>query len=390
MIGVSHFKHLFSLGEIKMFENTQAAHIAPETQPSAYNRRMFLASALTGVAGSVLARDYGPGAEPVRYPDPDIVALDDRFKKYKLGNTPIQRIHTGTLWSEGPAWNGVGRYLLWSDIPNNLQWRWLEEDGHTSVFRNPAGNSNGNTFDYQGRQISCQHGPRKVVRYEHDGSVTVLAEKFEGKEFNAPNDAVVHPADGSIWFTDPGYGGLMNYEGNRLATGSVQPNQKEAVYRIDAKTGKITKLTDEIFKPNGLCFSPDYKKLYVADTGKSHYPEAKEVIKVWDIVDGTKLANGKEFCSMALEINGKVVAGFADGIRVDVDGNIWASAGWVGDGYDGVHIFEPEEGVRIGQILLPEICSNVCFGGTKRNRLFMTASQSVYAVYVETTGAHIS
>ncbi|HSG70603.1 MAG TPA: SMP-30/gluconolactonase/LRE family protein [Planctomycetaceae bacterium] len=373
-----------------MFENTQSAHIAPETQPSAFNRRMFMASALTGVAGTVLARDYGPGAEPVRYPDPDIVALDDRFKKYKLGNTPIQRIHTGTLWSEGPAWNGVGRYLLWSDIPNNLQWRWLEEDGHTSVFRNPAGNSNGNTFDYQGRQISCQHGPRKVVRYEHDGSVTVLAEKFEGKEFNAPNDAVVHPADGSIWFTDPGYGGLMNYEGNRLATGSVQPNQKEAVYRIDAKTGKITKLTDEIFKPNGLCFSPDYKKLYVADTGKSHYPEAKEVIKVWDIVDGTKLANGKEFCSMALELDGKVVAGFADGIRADVDGNIWASAGWVGDGYDGVHIFEPEEGERIGQILLPEICSNVCFGGTKRNRLFMTASQSVYAVYVETTGAHIS
>lgn len=356
-----------------------------------FNRRAFLTAALSGVAGTALARDYGPGAAPVRYPDPDIVTLDDRFKKYALGNTPIQRIHTGTLWAEGPAWNGVGRYLLWSDIPNNCQLRYLEEDNHvTEQFRFPSGNSNGNTFDFQGRQISCQHGPRRVVRYEYDGSVTVLADKFEGKEFNAPNDAVVHPGDGAIWFTDPGYGGLMNYEGNRLDTGSVQPNQKEAVYRIDAKTGKITKLTDEIFKPNGLCFSPDYKKLYVADTGSSHYPEADKEIKVWDIVDGTKLDNGRTFASMKMELNGEEVAGQADGIRCDTDGNIWSSAGWVGDGYDGVHIFAAEDGARIGQIRLPEICSNVCFGGTKRNRLFMTASQSVYSVYTETQGAHIS
>jgi gluconolactonase len=233
--------------------------------------------------------------------------------------------------------------------------------------------------------------------------VTVLAEKFEGKEFNAPNDAVVHPEDGSIWFTDPGYGGLMNYEGNRLSTGSVQPNQKEAVYRIDAKSGKITKLTDEIFKPNGLCFSNDYKKLYVADTGSSHYPEAKKEIKVWDIVDETKVANGRTFASMQMTYRTPARkpdgtkfmmevtnAGQADGIRCDTDGNIWSSAGWVGDGYDGVHIFAAEDGQRIGQIRLPEICSNVCFGGSKRNRLFMTASQSVYSVYVETQGAHIS
>jgi gluconolactonase len=386
-----------------MFENSASPSACAAAGSASFPRRAFLASALGGLASTAVARDFGPGAGPVRYPDPDIVALDERFNKYKLGNTPIQRIHTGTLWSEGPAWNGVGRYLLWSDIPNNLQWRWLEEDGHTSIFRNPAGNSNGNTFDYEGRQIACQHGPRKVVRYEYDGSVTVLAERFEGKEFNAPNDAVVHPADGSVWFTDPGYGGLMNYEGNRLETGSVQPNQKEAVYRIDVQSGKITKLTDEIFKPNGLCFSPDYKKLYVSDTGKSHYPEAKEVIKVWDIVDGTKLVNGRDFCSMELRFQvetkdgeGKVrtgtktAAGFADGIRCDVDGNVWSSAGWVGDGYDGVHIFEPENGDRIGLIRLPEICSNVCFGGTRRNRLFMTASQSVYSVYVETQGAHIS
>ncbi len=380
----------------------------PESPRS--SRRSFLAAtataALAAAAGSkVFGRDYGPDAPPVRYPDPDLVVLDDRFKKYRLGNTPIQRIYHSKemLWAEGPAWNAVGKYLIWSDIPNNVQHRWLNDDGHVTVFRNPSGNSNGNTFDFQGRQISCEHGTRKVVRYGHDGRRTVLAESFEGKGFNAPNDAVVHPADGSIWFTDPGYGALMNYEGNREPGESVQPVRKEAVYRIDASTGKITKLTDEIFKPNGLCFSPDYKKLYVADTGKSHYPQAKEIVKVWDVVDGTRLANGKTFCSMALEMDvvvagggdhghhheKKTVAGFADGIRCDEDGNVWASAGWVGDGYDGVHVFAPN-GDRIGQIRLPEICSNVCFGGPKRNRLFMTASTSVYAVYVETRGAHIT
>ncbi len=335
-------------------------------------------------------RDYSKNAAPVRYPEPHVIVLDDRFGKYKIGNTPIQRLFHSPdmMWAEGPAWNGSGKYLVWSDIPNDLQYRWLEENGHVSVFRKPSGNSNGNTFDYSGRQISCQHGPRKVVRYEYDGTETVLAESYGGKTLNAPNDAVVHP-NGDIWFTDPGYGSLMNYEGNRANTGSVQPYIKEAVYRVDAKTGKVTKLTDDIFKPNGLCFSPDYKKLYVADTGSSHYKNAEKEIKVWDIVGGTKLANGRVFTSMKLELNGEVVAGQADGIRADVDGNIWSSAGWVGDGYDGVHIFAPD-GDRIGQILLPEICSNVCFGGPKRNRLYMTASQSVYAVYVETQGAHIS
>src|SRR5689334_2865324 len=218
------------------------------------NRRSFV-SALAGVATAGIAsqlvgaeRDFGPNAAPVRYPDPDIITLDDRFKKYALGNTPIQRLYHSKemLWAEGPAWNGVGKYLLWSDIPNNVQLRWLEEDGHVSTFRNPAGNSNGNTFDFEGRQISCEHGNRRVVRYEYNGKVTVLADKFEGKPFNAPNDAVVHPGDGAIWFTDPGYGRLMNYEGNK---GELL--LKEAVYRVDARSGKIEKLTDEIFKPNG-------------------------------------------------------------------------------------------------------------------------------------------
>lgn len=371
---------------------------ADGAKPKLVRRRSFLAAAATVAGMSALparARDFGPNASPVRYPDPDIVTLDPRFKKYALGNTPIQRLYHSPhmLWAEGPAWNGVGRYLLWSDIPNNVQLRWLEEDGHVSTFRSPVGNSNGNTFDYQGRQISCEHGTRRVVRYEYDGSVTVLADKFDGKSLNAPNDAVVHP-NGDIWFTDPGYGGLMNYEGNKAKGDSKQPYQKEAVYRIDGKTLKIEKMTDEIFKPNGLCFSPDYKKLYVADTGASHYPDAAKNIKVWDVVDEKKLAKGREFASMKLVLKPPYsqgeFAGFADGIRCDVDGNIWASAGWVGDGYDGVHVFEPAEGARIGQIRLPEICSNVCFGGTKRNRLFMTGSTSLYAVYVETQGAHIT
>lgn len=376
-----------------------ARESSDQSPSSSLPRRSFLAMAAGAVglaASNLMARDYGPHAQPVRYPDPDIVALDPRFKKYALGNTPIQRIYHSAdmLWAEGPAWNGVGRYLLWSDIPNNIQLRWLEENGHVSVFRNPAGNSNGNTFDFQGRQISFEHGNRRVLRYEYDGSTTVLADKFDGKSLNAPNDGAVHP-NGDIWFTDPGYGSLMNYEGNKAPNDSKQPYQKEAIYRIDGKTLKVDKMSDEIFKPNGLCFSPDYKKLYVADTGASHYDDAPKNIKVWDIVDEKKLANGREFASMKLEMkdekgNSVVKAGFADGIRCDIDGNVWASAGWVGAGYDGVHVFDAKEGKRIGQILLPEICSNVCFGGTKRNRLFMTASTSVYAVYVETKGAHIS
>jgi gluconolactonase len=359
---------------------------------SGLDRRSFLGAAsalaaITAMAPQAFARNFEPGAEPVRYPDPDVVVLDKSFTA-TLGNTAITRLHTGTLWAEGPAWNGAGRFLVWSDIPNNEQLRWIEEDGHVSrYFRYPSGNSNGNTFDWEGREIACEHNNRRVVRYEYDGSVTELAGPATGLELNAPNDAVVRKDDHTIWFTDPGYGQLMNYEGTRAKTtktGSVQPFVKEAIYVIDPKDGSVKKVADEPLKPNGLCFSPDYRTLYVADTGKSHYPDVQKNI-VWAYgVDGNKLVKAREFVDM--EMDGK--SGFADGITTDEDGNLWAAAGWVGDGYDGVHIFSPA-GQRIGQIRLPEICSNVAFGGTEMNRLFMTASQSLYALYVETTGAHM-
>ncbi|HET9316385.1 MAG TPA: SMP-30/gluconolactonase/LRE family protein [Vicinamibacteria bacterium] len=341
----------------------------------ATSRRAFLGAALStaALAGPARADDRDwTGATPTRYPEPDVEVLDPRFARYRIGNTPIRRLHTGMLWAEGPAWNPVGRYLVWSDIPNDVQMRWLDDDGHVSVMRRPAGNSNGNTFDREGRQIACEHGNRRVVRYEHDGSVTVLAERWNAKRLNAPNDVVVHP-DGGIWFTDPGYGSMGNYEGHKSAL-----EVKEAVYRIDGKTGSMDLVTDALGKPNGLCFSPDSKVLYVADTGGG----ATHGIRAFDVNEGRRLGNGRAFAAM--EFRGK--KGGADGIRCDVDGNVWAGCGWAGDGYDGVHVFAPD-GTRIGLVKLPEICSNVCFGGPKRNRLFMTASQSLYALYTEAQGA---
>lgn len=334
------------------------------------------AAALTPLAARAQAdRDYGPDAPPVHYPDTDVVSITPAFDQYRVGNSAIQRLWTGGLWLEGPAWSGVGRFLLWSDIPNNIQLRRLEEDGHVSVFRNPSGNSNGNTFDWSGRQVSCQHGERRVVRYELDGTMTVLADEYEGQPFNSPNDAVVHP-DGGVWFTDPPYGTMFagGYEGN---PGELY--HPHAIYRIDP-LGTVERVSDDLEAPNGLCFSPDYEKLYVADTGAGAGD-----IKVFDVVDETSLANVEVFADMM--IDDQHVG--PDSMRADVDGNIWATAGWVGYPFDGVLCYSPE-GELIGQVRLPETTSNLVFGGPKRNRLMITASQSVYAVYVNTKGAHIT
>jgi len=351
-----------------------------------WNRRSFLVAGLGGLAIAAprrtaaqtpglqqpvspvpTPRDWS-GQQPLQYPDPDVVALDNRFRRYMVASTPIRRLHTGTLWAEGPAWNGVGRYLVWSDIPNNVQMRWIEEDGRVTVFRNPSGYSNGNTFDYEGRQLSCEHGGRRVVRYEPSGTVTIIADKYQGKPLNSPNDVVVHP-DGGIWFTDPIYGIRGNAQGFK-----ADSETKEAVYRVDPKTLQLDKVTDAVVQPNGICFSPDYKKVYVADTG------APQDIKVWD-VDGRTLRNGKRFAT--LTVPGTGASSFADGIRADVDGNIWAGA------RPGVQVLAPN-GDPIGMIRMPETCANVCFGGARRNRLFMAGSQSLYALYVETMGAHIA
>jgi len=317
----------------------------------------------------LIDRDWERGL--VRYPDPAIEVVDRRFASYKIGNAAVERLWTGARWAEGPAWFGDGRYLLFSDIPNNRILRWAEETGQVSVFRSPSNNSNGHTRDRQGRLISCEHDTRRVTRTEYDGRITVLMDRFEGKRLNAPNDVVVHP-DGHIWFTDPGYGILLNYEGHK-----AEFELPTRVYRLNPETGQATVVADELEKPNGLCFSPDYARLYVVDTGVSHKPDHPRHIRVYDVVDNARLANGRVFCDMA--------PGVGDGARCDVDGNLWAAAGWGGEGYDGVHIFAPD-GDLIGRIHLPEPCANLCFGGVKRNRLFMTASQSLYAVYVEAQG----
>jgi gluconolactonase len=360
--------------------------LQPEAGSGDINRRGLLKTAAalaatTMIAPQAFARDFGRGAEPQRYPDPDIVEIDPKRFKAKVGNTAIKRLYTGCLWAEGPAWHAQGQYLVWSDIPASRQLRYLDDDGHISEqFHKPSNEANGNTFDFEGRQISAER--TRLIRFEHNGAITALAEQANGKPLNGPNDMVVHPNDKSIWFTDPGYGAISIYEGQRANTGTNQPYQKEAVYRLDVLTGQLSKVADEPFKPNGIAFSHDYKKVYVCDTGITHYPNAKNIVWQYDL-DGEKLSNPRTLIDMTLD--GK--SGFPDGLRVDTDGNIWVGAGWVGDGYDGVQIFAPD-GDRIGQIRLPETCANLCFGGRKRNRLFMTASQSLYAVYVEAQGAH--
>ena len=319
---------------------------------------------------SLAERDWSGGT--VRYPDPAVEVLDERFSKYRIGNAVVERLFTGCRWAEGPVWFGDARCLIWSDIPNNRMLRWNEESGEVSVYRSPAHHTNGNTRDRQGRLVSCEHTGRRVTRTEHDGSITVLMDSFEGKRLSSPNDVVVH-SDGSVWFTDPGYGIMLNYEG-QVAEAEL-PNR---VYRLDPDSGEAAIVADDFLRPNGLCFSPDEELLYIVDTGRSHDPNGPSHIRVFDVTADNRLENGRVFVDMN--------PGMADGIRCDEDGNLWAAAGWAGPGFDGAHCYAPD-GTRIGQIHLPEICANLCFGGAGKNRLFMASSQSIYAVYVETAGA---
>lgn len=302
-----------------------------------------------------------------RYPDPLVRIIDPSFTKYRLPLAKVEKIAAGMRWAEGPVWFGDGRYLLWSDIPNNRMMKWEEETGAVSVFRKPANNSNGNTRDRQGRLLTCEHDARRVTRTEYDGSITVIADSFEGKKLNSPND-VVCKSDGSIWFTDPPFGILSFYEGHP-DTSELPTN----VYRWDPDSKKLAVVAGDIKRPNGLAFSPDESKLYVVEAGVT-----PRVIRSFD-VKGTKLAEGKTLITAEPD-------GTPDGLRVDVDGNLWVGWGMGKEGLDGVSIFNPD-GKLIGRIDLPERCANLCFGGRNRNRLFMCGSTSVYSLFVNTQGA---
>ncbi|MGD0474876.1 MAG: SMP-30/gluconolactonase/LRE family protein [Candidatus Velthaea sp.] len=306
-----------------------------------------------------------------RFPEARIEPLDKRFTP-KIGNTGIERIATGFRWAEGPVYFRDGGYFVFSDIPNNRMMRWLEEDGHLSVFRSHSNYANGNTRDREGRLVSCEHGARRVTRTELDGTITVLADRFGGKPFNAPNDVVV-ASDGAVWFTDPGYGSLNDHEGNK---GELEI--PVAVYRLDPVSGKAVVVADDFVRPNGLAFSPDEKQLYIVDSGITHGGPAH--IRVFD-VHGQTLRNGKVFAE-------DFAPGLTDGIRLDLEGNVWASMGWGDPAEDGVRCYAPG-GDLIGKIHLPETVANLCFGGAKRNRLFIAASTSIYTVYVDAKGAQV-
>jgi gluconolactonase len=303
-----------------------------------------------------------------RYPDAAIEILDPSFIQYRIFSAAVERLATGFRWCEGPVWFGDGRYLLWSDIPNNTIMKWEEETGAVSIFRKPSDFANGNTRDRLGRLVTCEHGGRRVTRTEYDGSITVVLDSYQGKRLNSPNDVVVK-SDGSIWFTDPPFGIVSNYEGRR-----TEPQSPQNVYRVDGETGKAVAVATDIRGPNGLCFSPDEKKLYLVESRAT----PNRLILVYDVVDGKTLANQRVFIDAG--------PGTPDGFRCDVDGNLWCGWGMGSDELDSVVVYNPE-GRLIGRIRLPERCANVCFGGPMRNRLFMAASQSIYALYVNTQGA---
>jgi len=293
--------------------------------------------------------------------------LDERFSTLVQSSAHVDLLYEGCRWAEGPAYMAAGRFLVWSDIPNDRMLRWDEATGAVGPFRQPAGYTNGNTVDRQGRLVTCEHGGRRVTRTEHDGSISVLADRYEGARLNSPNDVVVR-SDGSVWFTDPSYGIDTDYEGHR-ATPEVDGCH---VYRLDPDSGDLRRVIDTMNRPNGLAFSLDERLLYVSDTGRGDGPDGPPHMRVFTVADDGTLDGGALFATPT--------AGSFDGFRLDEDGRIWTSAG------DGVHCYDPD-GTLLGKVLVPETVANVVFGGPKHNRLFIAAATSLYAVYLRVRGA---
>ena len=374
---------------------------------TAFGARAQPRSDSVGTPPSVITnppRQWGRGAPPDIYPDPDIIVVDPAFNQYLLGITAVRRVWTGFKWAEGPAWSSEGQYMVFSDVQANIQHRYIWETGQVTRFRDPSYNSNGNAFDFQGRQLSTQDFNRRVIRWEHDGTMTVIADQFDGKPLCSPNDLVAHP-DGSIWFTDPPYGdvlseghpddaggptnaaGLFNPRIGGPDAGVIGGKKRElpnSVYRWDP-SGRLDVVVteDQLPDPNGICFSPDYKTLYVISTGKGPGdtgPGGDGNVFAFD-VQGTKLAGMRRFTDMTVD----GVKCNPDGMRADVSGNLWLSSSAV-LGYSGVLVLTPA-GKLLGRIRLSEVCANLTFGGPKRNMLFMCASQSLYLLQVQTQGA---
>lgn len=300
-------------------------------------------------------------------PAADYEILDPRFNRLFNGSAHVEKLFTGCRWAEGPAWFAAGRYVVWSDIPNDRMLRYDETDGSVSVFRQPCGNTNGNTVDRQGRLVSCEHSGRRVSRTEHDGSITTLADRWQDKRLNSPNDVVVR-SDGSIWFTDPSYGIDTDYEGDKAESeiGACY------VYRIDPASGAVEAVITDMVRPNGLAFSLDEKRLYVVDTGRTHGANNPAHMRVFDVDEKGGVSGGRVFADCT--------AGLFDGFRLDDAGRIWTSAA------DGIHCYDPD-GTLIGKVLVPEVTANCVFGGAKRNVLYICGTTSLYAVRLMVNGA---